>query len=299
MVDVIGRAISYVLVILVVYICKEKGLFPQNSAKVLSSLMLTLTLPCSIIMNLNNQSIQVHFIFLIGLGILYNIVSLCIGYCLGRKDKREVMTMINVSGYNIGCFAMPFISGLLDSSSILVASIFDIGNSIMCLGTNYGIGSALLHHGKGSHFSIALSKVIRSTPIWTYSIMLVLSFLSISIPSFILPFFETVGKANPFIAMSVIGLSLHITFHKEYLYRILKCVSLRLWISMGLAIFSYLFISPVEIRNVIVLLCFAPIGAAAVIFTDQLGLDSEEAACINSLYVLISIVIMTLFILLM
>lgn len=296
MLTIISKAVCYVVIIIGAYWCKSKNKVPKNSSQIFSMIMLNFTLPCAIIMNFNNQVIPITMLFLIGLGILYNLISLFIGYIIGNMNERNIMTMINVSGYNIGCFAMPFVSGFFTADAVLVTSLFDIGNSIMCLGFNYTIASLIQMKDKQTNVIEIGKRILSSVPIWTYFVMLTMSFLSLKIPDFLLPLFETVGKANSFVAMCVIGLSIHITYKKDYLKHIMQIVSLRFIISVLLAIITYLFVYPIYLRNVIIILCFAPIGAASIIFTNWLGLDSEESACINSFYVIISIVMMSIII---
>lgn len=291
---ILPKVCGYLGIILVSYALKRKGIVNQQAYSIFSSLMLKLTLPCAIIINMNNQQIAFSLLFIILLGLSYNAVSLMIGYWSGKKNQQSLMQMINVSGYNIGCFAMPFVSGFFDATGFIMTSLFDIGNSIMCLGVNYGIASAIKDKHQHFDFQSMFIKVFHSIPVWTYFIMLILSFMSIKLPSFFPPFLETIGNANPFIAMAVIGFSLQITFKKEYLVDIFKIVSLRLFISICLAIFTYLLPIDNSLKRPLIILCFSPIGAAAVVFTELLGLDYEKAACINSIYVIISIIMMCL-----
>ncbi|MEG0368051.1 MAG: hypothetical protein RR585_14510 [Coprobacillus sp.] len=294
--NVIVKALCYVIIIIVTYLLKKKKIVPLDSSRVFSSIMLTLTLPCAIVVNLNAQIIPIHMLFVIGLGIVYNVISLLIGYFVGERKKNGIMTMINVSGYNIGCFAMPFVSGVFTAQGILITSLFDIGNSLMCLGFNFGIASAIQAKRSRAHIKNVLLKVMQSVPIWTYIIMLLLCLFALQLPACFLPFFEVVGQSNAFIAMAVIGLSINIVYKKEYLLHIISVIVLRIIISILLTIISFCLPIPAVIRNVIIILCFSPIGAASIIFTRQLGLDSEEAASINSLYIIISIVIMSILI---
>lgn len=294
MIVILSKACGYLGIILMIYIIKRKEIVDQQAYYIFSTIMLNLTLPCAIIINMNNQHIDFSLLFIILLGLSYNAVSLIIGYWSGKKNQQSLMQMINISGYNIGCFAMPFVSGFFDTTGFIVTSLFDIGNSIMCLGVNYGIASAI--KDKHQHFDLQsmFIKVLHSIPVWIYFIMLILSFMSIKLPSFFLPFLETIGNANPFIAMSVIGFSLQITLKREYLADIFKIVSLRLFISICLAIFTYLLPIDNSLKSPLIILCFSPIGAAAVVFTELLSLDYEKAACINSIYVIISIIMMCL-----
>lgn len=293
MFEILIKAIGYICIIGIAYLLKKKKLVPESSAQVFSSVMLKLTLPCAIIVSMNHQTLELSMLMIIFIGILYNALSLFIGYFSGYKNHQSLMRMINVSGYNIGCFAMPFMNGFFDTTALIVTSLFDIGNSIMCLGFNFGIASALQEQ-QHFHFQSVFHKVIQSVPIWTYVMMLIMSYMSIQVPIFVLPFCETVGNANPFIAMAVIGFSMQITWKKDYLRDVFQVIGVRLMISMFLAIVTYFLPLDYVLKAPLIILCFSPIGAAAVVFTGMLGLDDEKAACINSIYVLISIILMCL-----
>ena len=106
---ILPKACGYLGIILLSYVLKRKGIVNQQAYSIFSSLMLNLTLPCAIIINMNNQQIAFSLLFIILLGLSYNAVSLMIGYWSGKKNQQSLMQMINVSGYNIGCFAMPFV----------------------------------------------------------------------------------------------------------------------------------------------------------------------------------------------
>lgn len=293
MYGIISKALSYFLIILTGYLLKTKIYIKEDASEVLSFIMLKITLPCSIVANMNGQSIKLTFLYIILLGIMYNVISLFIGYVSALNSESSIITMMNVSGYNIGCFAMPFVSGIFSPTAILATSMFDIGNSIMCLGFNYGIASALNEKKKYISFKNIFSKVIESIPIWTYIVMFVLCLINVKVPNFILPYFEVVGRANAFVAMLVVGVSMEVGFKKEELKIFFSCVSIRLIVSSILALISWSLPFNYEMRRVLIVLCFSPIGAASIVFTGKLGFNKQLAALINSLYIIISIVIMT------
>jgi len=52
--------------------------------------------------------------------------------------------MLNLSGFNISNFALPFVSGVFSPIGILATCMFDAGNSIMCLGMTYGFDKKII-----------------------------------------------------------------------------------------------------------------------------------------------------------
>ena len=97
---ILAKACGYLGIILVSYALKR--IVNQQAYSIFSSLMLNLTLPCAIIINMNNQQIAFSLLFIILLGLSYNAVSLMIGYSSGKKNQQSLMQMINVSGYIMG-----------------------------------------------------------------------------------------------------------------------------------------------------------------------------------------------------
>ena len=55
---------------------------------------------------------------------------------------------MNVAGYNIGNFTMPFIQGFLGTTGLAAASLFDTGNSFICLGGAYSLALAAIQTGQ-------------------------------------------------------------------------------------------------------------------------------------------------------
>ena len=53
----------------------------------------------------------------------------------------QAFHMLNLSGYNIGTFVIPFAQSFLGPMGVIAASLFDTGNSAICLGGAYSLAS--------------------------------------------------------------------------------------------------------------------------------------------------------------
>ena len=94
--------------------------------------------------------------------------------------------------------------------------------------------------------------------------------------------------------MLMIGVALGLSLKKEYLHLIYSDIGLRLLISAVFAVFVYVGLDySMDIKRVLMVLVFAPIAGMACYYTARLKLKIEVAACISSLYILISIVVMS------
>ena len=95
--------------------------------------------------------------------------------------------MINCSGYNIGNFVMPFVQSLFPGMGVAYLCMFDVGNSIMCLGREL----CLRRKFKASSNQkltpkTVIKKLFSSIPFDVYLLIFALALFKISIPQPIL-----------------------------------------------------------------------------------------------------------------
>ena len=95
------------------YALKCFGFFKEGDHKFISRIILNITLPASIVCGMTNFESDNQLFLLILLGLACSVIPLLIGYAitLHKKDDKPLraLTMINMAGYNIGCFALPFV----------------------------------------------------------------------------------------------------------------------------------------------------------------------------------------------
>jgi len=175
--NILIKAFSFILIILLGYILKQIGFVNQNEQKLISKIVLNITLPAAIINNFVGFEMKISLLFIVFFGILGNIITSVVGYLSSiKKNKTDCFfRVINLSGYNIGCFTMPYIQSFLGSFSVIITSIFDIGNGIMCSGGTEAILSGILSNDKTSKIGKIFKNIIKSVPVDACILMLVLS----------------------------------------------------------------------------------------------------------------------------
>ena len=115
MLDVLMRAGSFIAVVLLGYCLKKIGFFMQEDFTILSRITIRITLPATIISSFAGKQIDMALLSLallsIGCGLLY----VAIGFLINRKHGREqqAFEMLNLPGYNIGTFVIPFAQSFL------------------------------------------------------------------------------------------------------------------------------------------------------------------------------------------
>ena len=205
------------------------------------------------------------------------------------KEKRA-FEVLNISGYNIGTFTMPFVQSFLGPAGMLATSLFDTGNSFVCLGGSYSIASMI--RGGGDRFSLRriVSTLVRSVPFDTYILMTALNLLHIGLPDPVITFAGILGNANPFLAMLMLGVGFHLSGSREQIGVMARILVVRYGIAVVLAVaFFNLLPLELEYRQALAFLVFSPISAAVPAFTADLGEDFGLSSALNSISALISI----------
>lgn len=292
MLDVLTRAGCFVAIIFLGFILKKVGIFKDKDFSVLSTVVLKITLPGAIITNFANKELDPSMFILTLLGVICGTVYILLGILLNLRNSKEqrAFETLNLPGYNIGCFALPFVQSFLGPVGVIATCLFDIGNGFICLGTAFSIAVMIKD---GGHFS--LKRVIRtltkSIPFMLYVTMPILCLIHVPIPNMITSFAGIVGNANAFMAMFMIGVGFKLTADKTQIGEIIKILAIRFGVAAIIALcFYFLLPFSAEIRKTLVLLVFSPIGAAVPAFTGEMKGDVGLSSAVNSLSIICSIV---------
>lgn len=291
--DILIQSFSYVAIIALGFILRRLGFFKAEDFSVLSRIAIRITLPASIVVSFSEQEFNASLLIItlisLGCGVLYMVL----GYLLrlrSTKDK-QAFSLLNLAGYNIGNFTMPFTRNFLGPIGAITTSLFDTGNAFVCLGGAYGI-AASIKDGKGFSFKTLAKKLLTSVPFLCYIIMMTLNLAKIHLPSPVISWARIMGNANAFVAMLMIGVGFELTGGKQQAGYIVKHLLIRYSVAALLALgFYFLLPFSLEIRQTLVILAFSPIASAAPAFTGELKSDVGLSSAINSISIICSIVI--------
>ena len=293
MTDILSRAGAFVAIILLGYLLKRIGLFKEEDFGVLSKLLRKVTFPCAIITTFAGREIDPTMLVLallaIGCGVIYMLVAAVIN--LRAPREQRAFDILNLPGYNIGNFTMPFVQSFLSPTGIIATGIFDMGNAVICLGGAFGVASTV---NSGTRFSILriLRALLKSVPFLTYVVMLLMNVLNITLPAPVKECIGIIGSANPFLAMFIIGVGFKIGGDSAQRGKIVRLLALRYGIAIPIALlFWFVLPFPLEVRQALVILAFSPIGSAVPPFTAELKGDVGLSSAVNSTAILISIII--------
>ncbi len=301
MLEILTRAGCFVAIIVLGFVLRRINFFKEGDFRVLSQIALKITLPASIVVSFTQMTIDVSMLTIVFLAMGCGLVYIGAAFLMNLRSTKEqrAFEVLNLPGYNIGLFAMPFVQSFLGSAGVVVTSLFDTGNAFVCLGGSYGIASSVRDES-GFSFKRIAKALVTSVPFLTYIVMIVLNLAKLQLPSPVLSFAEIIRNASTFMAMLMIGVGFKLEADKKQLGRIIKLVAVRYGIAAVFAVvFYYLLPFSLEIRQTLVLLAFSPISSAVPAFTGELKSDVGMSSAINSICILCSIVFMTVLMLIM
>lgn len=290
--NVLTQTIVYVVLLFAGYGFKKAGIFKVEDTDFLKKVILYLTMPAMAVNGLKDLELQPSFLwcFLVGFGT--STILMLVGMAATRKKSPEekVMYLFNLNTYNIGNFAIPFLTGLLSTDGFAALCLFDIGVAIYLYGIDYSLAEAV--KGGKSRFSLKfLLKKIFTSPITDmYLLMILLAALHLRLPEPVLKLASVMGNANAFLAMLSIGILFELKLDRKNLREMVKFFALRYGTILVIMAGVILFIpfSP-DIRQAICVLLMAPVASIAPLLTQNAGGDGAKAAQVNSVSILLGI----------
>lgn len=121
-----------------------------------------------------------------------------------------------VIGFNVGHFAYPLIEGIWNEEGLKYIAMFDIGNAMVIFVICYILG---LIYSPNNDFQDKkelakniLFKLLKSAPLMSYIIAIILNFLNIKFPIFVLDLLDVLSRANMALTLLLLGIFLNFKF---------------------------------------------------------------------------------------
>lgn len=195
------------LMILFGYFLKYISFLKQNDRDLLSKIVLYLTLPSLIFVNLHNASVTHDMLFLPILGICTSIILAFIAYIYckirGYSKKITWTIIIAASIANTGFIGFPVTIGVFGNEGFLNAIFFDLSTTTLVI--TYGV---LLAKEFGGDKVEIIKNIVKFTPLWAVIFALIFNFFNIAIPYVGENILNYFGQATIPLIMLCLGLSL-------------------------------------------------------------------------------------------
>ena len=295
MAEIMIKAAGFVFVIIIAFILKQVHVLEKRDGLTIATIIMNVTLPCALLTNASGVTIDQSMLILLLIGLASNIIMLFISFILSRKEENILKGyyMINCSGYNIGNFVMPFVQSFFPGMGVAYLCMFDVGNSIMCLGGSYALAGSVASSNQKLTPKTVIKKLFSSIPFDVF----VLALFKISIPQPILSVASFIGAGNGFLAMFMIGLLLEVKINPSEMKIVLKTLLIRVLFGAILMSIVY-FIVPIPMlaKKIVVLALAAPITTVSAVFSKNIGYHRDAPAISSSLSIIISIAVLVVLI---
>ncbi len=293
------KAIGFILVIIIGFVLKQIKILDKRDGQTIATIIMNVTLPCALLCNGNGVTINAAMLMVLAIGLSSNIIMLVISYFLSKKEGalNQGYYMLNCSGYNIGNFAMPFVQTFFPGMGVAYLCMFDVGNSIMCLGGTYALAGSVASSGSKLTLKNLLKKLFSSIPFDVYILIFILAVFHVQLPDHIISIASFIGAGNGFLAMFMIGLLLEVKINPMEMKMVVKTLFIRLFFGMIIMLAVYFALPlPLLAKKIAVLAMAAPITTVAAVFSRNIGYRKDAPAIASSLSIIISIFVLTVLI---
>ena len=281
---------QFVIIILLIalgYFLKRMNYLKATDSQVLSTLVLNVTLPSLVIVNLNSAKLDVSFSILPIMMIIYGIVAKIIVIWFFRKYDNHMRGSVGMmtGSMNIGLFAYPLVEAIWPSKGMIYFGMVDIGGAIIMFGITYFVGSYFSEGSDQFNFKFLGKKLVQSVPLVTYMIMFGLNMSHIHIWQPAIDFFSVLSKAN-------------ISIEREYLPVTIKYLCLHYGLGMlaGTLVHFLLPVSDDMIKTTLLITWLLPVGVAIIPYSIQFKYKTLPfVGMVTNLTIIISIIILYIY----
>ncbi|QPA24834.1 AEC family transporter [Mammaliicoccus fleurettii] len=284
------------LLIAVGYVLKRIGFIQGHESHVLSVLVLNVTLPAVVIVNLNHVTLNPSLTILPIMMLIYGIITKILIVILFIKYNNEIRGTVAMmmAALNIGIFAYPLVQQIWPEKGLLYFGMADIGGAIVMFGLTYFAASYFKQVGGGFNPKQVGLNMLKSVPLMTYIVMLTLNLLQLHLPSFAIHFFEILGHTNLPLSMILLGVLMDFKIERQFLPLTLKYLVIHygFGILFGTLVYYFLPVQDEMVKTTLQLTWLLPVGVAALSYAVQFKYKTLPViAMASNVTIVISIVI--------
>ncbi len=272
------------LILLLGYLIYKIKLVDDNFINKFSRLILDVTMPCMVLGSVlkleERQELSDVLASLFTATSLFFVILPITGFIIAKilfvKKKQLNLYVFMNTFSNVGFMGFPIIQALCGNVGLFYAAMFNLIFNISI----YTLGAWLINKDNNNASSFKLKQLLSSGVILSV-LAIVIYLLNINLPSVIDDAVYSVGSITSPSAMLLIGCSLAKMNIKDvfndwriYIWTLIKQVTipLLLWVPLNFVIKNEL------VLYVTYILCAMPVANAAVLFTTNLGGDTQLAA---------------------
>lgn len=291
---------QFIIIILLIalgYVLKRLNYFKANDSQIFATLVLNITLPSLVIVNLNKAELDISLSILPIMMICFGVISkIIVIWCFLNRDNqiRGTMGMMTAS-LNIGLFAYPLVATIWPEKGMIYFGMADIGGAVIMFGVTYFVGSYFSNGADNFDFKYLGINIVKSVPLMTYIIMFILNLSNIHFPAPVISFFSTLSKAYMPLSMILLGLMLSFKIERRYLPLVAKYLGLHYGIALvaGLLVHYFLPVHDEMIKTTLQVAWLLPVGVSVIPYAIQFKYKTLPIiGMVTNLTIVISIIIL-------
>lgn len=278
----ISLQLELFLLILVGYILSKNGMFSASTRKQLTSIVLTIVLPCatieSFMMDIDTEQLfAMAVVLIISTAIQFYYWFFCKTCWNNQNEDHKVNLQYGTMVSNAGFMGMPVSQSVFGSMGLLYASIFLIPQRI-CM---WSYGLSLYTQGTSKREII---KKVATNPcivaIYIGLFLMLLGTLEIELPTFLTETISVIGDCNTALSMIVIGGILSEVDKEEIKDKICWAYSFLRLLVLPIGIACILHFIPVDevVKDVCILLSAMPAASTTAMLAQSYDRDPAFAS---------------------
>jgi malate permease and related proteins len=288
--DIYKELVPVFLMIFSGIILRYFGILKRENAHTSLQLVFYISLPALILANIPNTQLNRDFIFLPVIPLIIGIVLFIIARITGKylRLERKTLGVFVISSLIINtAFAFPFVLAIHGQDGLSRILIIDIGNALFIYGFAYYQACRYGNHQVERRK--IYKKLLFSVPLWAIFVAVLFNFLEIKTNGIFYSYLKMAGDLTIPLLLLAVGI-----FFEPRLIN-LRAMGVAIFIRMGLGMLMGIFLSSIFnlegiSRHVVIIATATPVGYNTLIFSSLEKLDSEFAAALVSVSILIAMV---------
>jgi len=298
MTDVNVIFLTSILIVVIGYLVKKLKILKETDGETIAKIIFNVTLPAVILKFTTTIQFELSLVILPFISIAFGIIMALLGIVIFRNHPIHIkgamiMTMV---GFNVANFFFPLVEGIWGQEGMQYIALVDAGNAFTIFVLCYILSTIFSPKNQEDAVKIntkfVLNRLIRSAPLLSYIVAIVINLSGIVIPSFFSDLIDIIARANTALALLLLGIFLHLKFGKSEWVSIIKVLAIRY--SFGLLVgLSLFFLLPPSIFNPLfrIIICLSlilPVGLAVIPFSVENGYDQKLVTMVVNLTIIIS-----------
>ncbi|MBE6469914.1 MAG: hypothetical protein E7001_08240 [Coriobacteriaceae bacterium] len=289
---------SFIGIIALGVFAGRRGMVGAGDSELISRIVFNITLPAAIVHAFGSVDFDPRHLLLIPVGVACTFGPFLLGVIATRRteiqDRR--LYLLNIGGFNIGCFALPFVQALFPPAAVVAACMFDAGNALLMAGGSYALTQVITADEPPAHpVRGIVRRLLTSVPFVAYLLLIALAIFNIRVPGAVIRLIEPVSNANAFLSLFMLGLMISFSADRTKLGKLARLLGGRFALSALMCVAVFLFLPfEGEVLLVIAILTWAPMATMGTVFTLWAKADYGLAGLATSISVVVGIIAMTL-----